>query len=64
MKFTMSMFLFVEEADMMSYTDEKTPYVCSRNVDVNLKKLEEVGEIFFEWFRISYKQILINAILL
>ena len=55
MKFTMTMFLFVEEADMMSYTDEKTPYVCSRNVDVTLKKLEEVAEIFFEWFRISYK---------
>ena len=42
--------LFVEEADIMSYADDNTPYVCSENVDVALEKLEEVGKILFEWF--------------
>ena len=32
------------------YHDDKTPYVCSENVDVALEKLEEVGKVLFEFF--------------
>ena len=42
--------LFVEEADIMSYADDNTPYECSENIDVTLEKLEEVGKTLFEWF--------------
>ena len=34
----------------MSYAGDKTPYVCSENVDVTVEKLEEVGKVLFEWF--------------
>ena len=47
--FLCDLFLFVEEADIMSYADDNTLYVCSENVDVNLEKLE-VGKVLFEWF--------------
>ena len=48
--FLCDLFLFVEEVDIMSYTNDNTPCVCSENVDVTLEKLEEVGKVFFEWF--------------
>ena len=48
--FLRDLFLFFEEVDIMSYADDNTPYVCSENVDVTLKKLEEVGKVLFEWF--------------
>ena len=41
---------FAEETDIMSYADDKTPYVCSENIDIALEKLEEVGKVLFEWF--------------
>ena len=44
------LFSFLEEVDIMSYADDNTPYVCSENVDVTLKKIEEVGKVLFEWF--------------
>ena len=43
--------LFVEEADIMSYADGNTPYVCSENVDVTLEKLEEVEKYFLNGFQ-------------
>ena len=43
--FLCDLFLFVEEADIMSYADDNTPHVCSENVDVTLEKLEKK-----EWF--------------
>ena len=46
--------LFVEEADIVSYADDNTPYVCSKNVDVTLKKLE-VRKLLFEWFSLDFK---------
>ena len=48
--FLCDLFLFVEEADIMSYTDDSTLYMCSENVDVTLEKLEEVRKVLFEWF--------------
>ena len=45
--FLCDLFLFVEEADIMSYADDNTPYVCSENIDVTLQKLEEVGKVPF-----------------
>ena len=48
--FLCDLFLFFEEADIMSYTDDNTLYVCSENVDVTLEKQEEVGKVLFEWF--------------
>ena len=48
--FLCDLFLFVEEADIMSYADDNTPYVCSENVDVTLEKLEEVEKVLFKQF--------------
>ena len=48
--FLCDLFLFAEEADVMSYPDDNNPYVCPENVDVTLEKLEEVGKVAFEWF--------------
>ena len=48
--FLCDLLLFVEEADVMSYADNNTPYICSENVDVTLEKLEEVEKVLFEWF--------------
>ena len=43
-------FFLFEEADIMSYAYDNTPFVRSENVDVSLEKLEEVGKILLEWF--------------
>ena len=48
--FLCDLFLFVNEADIMSYTDDNTPYMCSKNFDATLEKPEEVGKVLFEWF--------------
>ena len=48
--FLCDLFSFVEEADIMSYADGSTRYVCSKNVYVTLEKLEKVGKVRFEWF--------------
>ena len=40
--FLCDLFLFVEEADIMSYADDNSPYVCYENF--------EVGKIIIEWF--------------
>ena len=48
--FLCNLFLFAEEAYIMSYADDNTPYVCSENADVTLEKLEEVGKVLFKWF--------------
>ena len=48
--FFRDLFLFVEEADITSYTDDNTPHVCSENVDVTPEKLEEAANVLFEWF--------------
>ena len=40
--FTCYLFLFVEEADIMSYTNGNSLYACSENVD------EETGKILFD----------------
>ena len=50
----LDLFLFVEETDIVSYADDKNPYVCSENVGVTLKKLEKVGKILFEWFSSNF----------
>ena len=52
--FLCDLFLFVEEADIMRYADNSTPYVCSGNVAVTLEKLKEVGKPLFEWFSNNY----------
>ena len=46
--FLCDLLLFVEKADIMSYADDNTPYVCSENIDVTLEKLEEVGKVLLE----------------
>ena len=62
--FLCDLFLFVEEAGIMSYADDKTPYVCSENIDVTLEKLEEVGKDFLNVFQtIPKRQMLVNVIL-
>ena len=48
--FLSDLFLFVAKANIMSYADDNTPYVCSENVDVTVEKLEEVGKVLFGWF--------------
>ena len=37
--FLCDLFLFVEETEIMSYTDDNTPYVCSENIAVTIEKL-------------------------
>ena len=49
--------LFDEEADIMSYADDSTPYVCSKNVDVTPEKLKEVEKVLFEWFSNNFFKI-------
>ena len=34
----------------MSYAEDNTSYLCSKNIDVTLEKLEKVAKILFEWF--------------
>ena len=61
------LFVFVEEADIMSYARDYTPYVCSenvdvtvvcsKNVDVTLEKLEEVRKALFEWFSNNFLRV-------
>ena len=46
--FLCDLFLFLEEADITSYADDNTLYVCSENVDITPEKLEEVGKVHFE----------------
>ena len=46
--FLCGLFLFVEEADIMSYTDDNTPSVCSENANITLENLEEVGKVLFK----------------
>ena len=48
--FLSDLFLLVEEADIISYSDDNIWYVCSENVNVTIEKLEEVGKIRLEWF--------------
>ena len=48
--FLCDLFLFAEEADIMSYADDSTPYVCSEKIDLTPEKLEEVEKVLFEWF--------------
>ena len=59
--FLCDLFLFVEEADIMSYTDDNTPYMGSKIVDVTLEKLEEVGKVLSEWIS-NNCQFLTNVI--
>ena len=41
-------YLFVEEADIMRYGEDYTMYVCSKNIDVTLEKVEEIRKILFK----------------
>ena len=47
----------IEEADIMSYADDNTLHMCSKNVDVTLEKLEEVGKALFEWFSNNFLNV-------
>ena len=49
--FVCDLFLFVKEADIMSYADDSTPFVCSENFDVTLKTPEEIGKILLNCFQ-------------
>ena len=45
--FLCNLFLFVEEADIMSYADDNTPYVCSENIEATLeKRVRKWGKYF------------------
>ena len=55
--FLCDLFLFVEEADIMSYADDSTPYVCSENVNVTLEKLEEARKVLYEWFSNNFLKV-------
>ena len=43
-----NLFLFVEEADIVSYAHDNTPNACYKNIDVTPENLEEVGKILFQ----------------
>ena len=46
--FLFDLTLFFEEAEIMSYADDNSLYMCSENVTVTLEKLELVGKVLFE----------------
>ena len=43
--FLYDLFLFIEEADIMSYADDNIPYMSSENVGVTPEQLKEVGMV-------------------
>ena len=61
--FLCDLFLFVEEADIINYADDNTPYVCSKNVEATIEKQEEIGKVLLNGFQtISSRQMLKNVI--
>ena len=41
----------VNDRDIVSYTDDNTPYASSNNLDAVINKLEESNNNLFQWFR-------------
>ena len=44
------MFFIIEEFDIASYVDDKTPYMNANNTDGVFKYLEETSTKLFKWF--------------
>ena len=48
--FLIDLFFIIEDTDIASYADDKTPYVTADNIDGVIKSLQEVSEILFKLF--------------
>ena len=48
--FLIDSFFIIEDTDIASYSDDKTPYVIADNIDGVIKSLEKPSEITFKWF--------------
>ena len=44
------MFFLIQDTDIASYANDKTPYVSADNIDAVIKSLKEVPSILFKWF--------------
>ena len=44
------MLFIIEDTDIASYADDKTPYVSANKIDGVIKSSEEASEILFKWF--------------
>ena len=51
------MFFIIEDTDIASYANDKTPYVVADNIDGVIKILEEISEILFKWFNDNLMKI-------
>ena len=46
--FSLICFLLVEKADVTSYADDNTSFVCSENIDATQENLEDMGQMLSE----------------
>ena len=51
------MFFIIEDTDIASYANDKTPYVVADNIDGVIKILEETSEILFRLFNDNLMKI-------
>ena len=58
--FLIDLFFIIEDADIVTYADENTPYFIADNIDGVIKCLEEASEISFKWFNDNFKKINAN----
>ena len=47
----------MEDSNITSCADDKTPYVSVDNIDGVIKSLEEASEILFKWFNDNLMKI-------
>ena len=46
----MTPFFVVQSIDIASYADDTTPYVCLKDIDLIIEKLEVKANEIFQWF--------------
>ena len=55
--FLIDLFFIIEDTDITSYANDKTPYVVADNIDGVIKILEETSEILFRLFNDNLMKI-------
>ena len=55
--FLIDLFFIIEDTDIASYANDKTPYVVADNIDGVIKILEETSEILFRLFNDNLMKI-------
>ena len=49
--FLCDLFLIMENIDIASYADDKTPYTTGNSIEEVIQKLENAAKMLFQWFR-------------